>query len=555
MARIIPDEIDAAARRGHAAREIETLERLERELSDEFTIYHGVHWARAEARAAFYGEIDFAVVNRLGRIVAIEQKNGAVSMSGDDLVKSYATGPKGLRAQVTRNLHNLMREFGRRHPGKRLDIDHLLYLPDCTVTGPLPASIDPTRVVDAGSGQRLAARIVELFDERPSPATSRETGGAEPPDAYDVHVFLSDVVQVTPSVDALSRLARSHYTQLSGGLATWARRLEMQPHRLRVIGTAGSGKTQLALEELRAAKSAGKSALYVCFNRSLADAMRRAAPVAGCCNTFHELGAWVIRQRGESIDYSTPGIFERLAGALIEAAPAMQATVDLLVVDEGQDFEPAWAAALLQLVRPEGRCLWLEDPSQGLYRREPVPLPDWTVLRSPVNFRSPHVVVTLANALELSDEPMQAGGVVHGFDPQLHEYGDEASLLERTNAAVAAFLAEGHAASDIAVITWRGREHSRVIDAERIAGQRTRRFTGRYTEAGEAIVSDGELQLETLFRFKGPAADCVVITEIDFDAWTEEVRRRLFVGLTRARLKVALVGSVAASGLVLGRLA
>ncbi len=109
--------------------------------------------------------------------------------------------------------------------------------------------------------------------------------------------------------------------------------------------------------------------------------------------------------------------------------------------------------------------------------------------------------------------------------------------------------------ADIAAITWRGLEHSRVIGEWHIAGQRTRRFTGRYTDAGEAISSDGELQLETLFGFKGQAADCVVITEIDFDAWTEEVRRRLFVGLTRARLKVALVGSVAASGLVLGRLA
>ena len=121
--------------------------------------------------------------------------------------------------------------------------------------------------------------------------------------------------------------------------------------------------------------------------------------------------------------------------------------------------------------------------------------------------------------------------------------------------AGAGFLAEGHAPDDIAVITWRGLEHSRVIGEERIAGQRTRRFTGRYTDAGEAIVSDGELQLETLFRFKGQAADCLVITEIDFDAWTEEVRRRLLVGLTRTRLKVALVGSRSANSIVLARLA
>jgi hypothetical protein len=60
--------------------------------------------------------------------------------------------------------------------------------------------------------------------------------------------------------------------------------------------------------------------------------------------------------------------------------------------------------------------------------------------------------------------------------------------------------------------------------------------------------------LETLFRFKGQAADCVVITEIDFDDWTDDVRRRLFVGLTRARLNVALVADATATALIEARL-
>jgi hypothetical protein len=45
-----------------------------------------------------------------------------------------------------------------------------------------------------------------------------------------------------------------------------------------------------------------------------------------------------------------------------------------------------------------------------------------------------------------------------------------------------------------------------------------------------------------------------VITEIDFDDWTDDVRRRLFVALTRARLKVALVASARAARAIEGRL-
>lgn len=67
-------------------------------------------------------------------------------------------------------------------------------------------------------------------------------------------------------------------------------------------------------------------------------------------------------------------------------------------------------------------------------------------------------------------------------------------------------------------------------------------------------MTDGALPLDTLFRFKGQAADCVVITEIDFDDWTDDVRRRLFVGLTRARLNVALVADATATALIEARL-
>lgn len=553
MANIVPAEIDAAARRGHAAREIETLELLEMQLSSEYTIYHGVHWASAADRPSIYGEIDFIVIDRLGRAVAIEQKNGEVTASDHDLIKQYPSGAKGVQTQLTRNLNHLRSEFRARHPGRQIDIEHLLYLPDATIAGPPPSSIDPHRIIDARTREQLAARVAEILEAAASAPTARAgTRAAEP---CDIHQFLSDLVDIVPSVDAASRLASSHYRQLSGGLGTWARRLELDPHRLRVIGTAGSGKTQLALEELHAARQAGKTALYVCFNRPLADAMRMLAPVPGSCQTFHELCAWTARQRGATIDWSRPGIFEELARSFIQSAPAMHESVDLLIIDEGQDFEAAWAQALLQLVRADGRAFWLEDPSQNLYRREPLALSGWALLRSPVNHRSPHVLVALANALGLTEEPQQAGGAVHGFDPMIHSYVDPESLVAQTSAAVRELVDAGHAPADIAVLAWHGMTSSQVIDQGSLGGLATRRFTRRYTQEGTAILTDGELALDTLFRFKGQAADCVVLTEIDFTEWNEDAKRRLFVGLTRARLKLTLIASTRAEELICERLA
>jgi hypothetical protein len=548
MARLLPDELDAARARGTASPELHTLDRLEAGLSDEYLVFHGVDWARADDGGSIYGEIDFLVMNRYGRILAIEQKNGRLDRVGEALVKTYATGSRSVKAQVTRNIRNLRASFAQRHPGRDLDVDHLLYCPDDEVVGKLPAGIDPQRVVDASSAAWLPDRIAAIFDARPMP------DAANAADPLDVQAFLSDRVEVVPDVDAVRGLARSESRRLSSGLSVWARRLSMTPFRLRVVGTAGSGKTQLAFQELLAAHEARRAAIYICFNRPLAERMRATAPADAMVTTFHELGTMLLHERGQAIDFTSPGAFERIAEAAADAARALSASFDLLIIDEGQDFEPGWADALLGMLRSEGRALWLEDPDQNLYRRPRVELPGWVTLESPVNYRSPRTITTLIELLDLVDRPLQSGSAIHGFDPQLVRCADDDDLVRTADAAVATFLAAGHAPADIAVLGWHGLARSPLAGVERLGARPVRRFTGRYTQQGDAVYTDGEVVVETVHRFKGQSADCVVIAGVDFDAWNEDVRRRLFVAMTRSRLKLTLIVSPAAERLLLDSL-
>ncbi len=81
------------------------------------------------------------------------------------------------------------------------------------------------------------------------------------------------------------------------------------------------------------------------------------------------------------------------------------------------------------------------------------------------------------------------------------------------------------------------------------------RFEGRYGDDGEALYSNGALTVETVHRFKGRSADCVVIAGVDFEARSDDVRRRLFVAMTRATLTLHLVVSPAAEARIVERLA
>ncbi len=59
--------------------------------------------------------------------------------------------------------------------------------------------------------------------------------------------------------------------------------------------------------------------------------------------------------------------------------------------------------------------------------------------------------------------------------------------------------------------------------------------------------------IESVYRFKGQSAPAVVFAEIDFDVLDEKAVRKLFVGATRAMMKLVLVISERSAAALLER--
>ena len=550
MARLFPQDFDVVENHHRFSGELATLLNLKEELSDQYCIFHGVHWTKIEDDAAVYGEIDFLILNPYGKILAIEQKETAIERNiRGELVAIYSRADgqrkeKKIHSQVARNIQSLRQEFSKRFKSQSLHIEHLLYLPTAKIDGELPANLALGRVVDSTEAKYLPEIIRKIFEDNPIPA------GGDVADALTIQEFLSEKANVVPQMGVLGRSAKEMTTRLSSGLSEWAERLEFAPFRLWVQGTAGSGKTQLALKELRLAKANNQTAMYICFNRPLVDAMKLSAPEPNNCMTFHELADLLSKQHGQEIDYQEEGVFPRLAQYLVENISLLKDQLDVLVIDEGQDFERSWADALITMVKDDGRIIWLEDPSQDLYGRWQTNWPDWVKISSPINYRSPQRLVNLMNALELTDDHLEAGNGYAGMIPNIEPYQDGMEI-EATENAIKDLIAEGYDLESIAVLSYRGVATSKVLSSKvtELAGLKVKKFTG-YDSQGLTTWSDGQIFVDTLFRFKGQCADAIVLTEIDFDEWTENVKRRLFVGLSRARLAVSLVLTEKASELI-----
>ena len=518
---------------GALARELETLATLAGGLPDDYAVYHGIHWTRAEQAHALFGEIDFVVVGPDGRLLLIEQESGFFDETPEGLVRNYARTSRNVTAHMARSADHVRARLEAFLKGTRVELDTLLYCPDYRVRQPGSAGLDPARIVDATRRDGLAATIVSLLR-----AETRNE-----PLLRDIDRFLADQLELVPEVNALAGQAHALYTRLAGGLAEWARRIEMSPFRLRVCGTAGSGKTQLALAVLRDALGAGRRPLYVCYNRPLADHIARVAPPGAEVASYHQLCDRVLHAHGQRPDFSRPDAFSRLE-ATFEALDAGEAwRFDELVIDEGQDFRPPWRDALLRLLRPAGRAWWLEDPLQNLYERDPAHPPGWVTITSERNYRTPADIQAALNRMLPLPRPVESGSPLADSGLEILTWADDAQLMDQTRRAVTRAIGLGYRREMIALVTFRGREHSRFTALDRLGPHHLKAFTGQYDLLGNPLLSDGDILIDSVYRFKGQAAPCVIFTEIDCATLDPLAVRKLFVGATRASMKLILVAS------------
>ncbi len=540
MARTHPEgwqQLPAAGARG---RERATLAMLARALPQAWTVYHGLHWTRAEGTHMVFGEIAFAVVGPGGRVLLIEHQAGFLEETAAGLMRPGRRHAQHIHHALARNADALRCRLRPLLAGAEPLLDILLFCPDYSVRQPGSAGLDPERIVDARRRDAFVAIVQAL--------TAPQAGDppAEPARLQALHRFFADILELVPDVQSHLGQVDALTTRLSGGLTEWARRIDISPHRLRVTATAGSGKTQLALAAYTDALAAGRRPLYVCYNRPLADHFARIAPAGGEVATFHQLCDRRLRDAGRKPAFGMPGAFRRMEtdfAALVASHVSADWQFDELIIDEGQDFMEAWRDALLALLRPGGRAWWLEDPLQNLYDRAPVALPGWVGLTADTNYRTPADVLALLNARLPLPAPIRAGSPVADSEPELMTWHDDASLLEATKRAITRALGLGFRRDMIVLLTFRGREHSRFTALEQLGPHRLRAFTGRYDLLSEPEHSPGELLIDSVYRFKGQSAPCILFTEIDFETLDELTMRKLFVGATRATLKLIMVAS------------
>jgi len=478
------------------------------------------------------------------QVLCIEQKNGPLLEGENGLVKAYGESRKNVNQQILRTIGNIREKFGFQWgPNPGLAVEYLIYCPDYAAKNLNAAAMDRARIVDAPQRELLGEQIQTILPPGQPPADSRQ--------AERVESFFRQTFEVVPDVHAHIGAQEKNFIRLSGGLVEVLDNIEMAPLRLRVLATAGNGKTLVACHFFAKALAAGKRPLLLCFNRPLAERLKRLVHSGGKVETWYGFCDQFLQSRGIRLDFqsmgSAPGFWGQAAQQVMEEAlrenPEDDWQFDTLLIDEAQDFEAGWFDIVRLFLRDGSSILWLEDPNQNLRGVDPLLLQDkgFVGYRSMLNYRSPERIARFI-AQVLPEFPFTCANDLPGLGYGIHPYSAPQEQPRLVGKIVGRLLAERFKPQQIAILSCRGLASTVLQDLKRVGNYTLSHFTGEYDLFGNQICSEGQILFDTVRRFKGQEQAAVILTDVEpRESRLEQELQVLFCGMTRATVRLEVV--------------
>ena len=307
--------------------------------------------------------------------------------------------------------------------------------------------------------------------------------------------------------------------------------------RAKIVGGAGTGKTWLALEQARRLAAGGKQVALVCYSRGLARYFERTTALwkprerPAFVGLFHQLpvewGAAPAADDSDDFEVRLP----RELGELAARRPAAD-RFDAGVVDEAQDFGELWWPSLLACLRdPQAGGLFVFlDEAQRVFSRQgvvPIDLPPYLLDE---NIRNTKNIAQLFSSL--SGERLRPRGLDGA--PVRHVECPTDDVVDCADDVVDALITEGWEPGHIVLLTTHHRhpEQRNAIDV------------GGWAAYWDAFFAEEDVFYGHVLGFKGLERSVAVLAVNGFKD-VERAREMLYVGLSRGRSLLVVVGQAA----------
>lgn len=309
--------------------------------------------------------------------------------------------------------------------------------------------------------------------------------------------------------------------------------------QLMVNGCAGSGKTMIAFKKAHILASEGKKVLFTCFNENLAQwlATNYETPSNLYISNFHQL-CYDIASSSSEVTLSkwttNSGISENeyfnkiLPEALELAAMDIELFFDAIIIDEGQDFHPAWLNTLQSLLsnKEERIFYFFYDDNQKIYNTNKIELKliPYALTK---NMRNTNQVFKYVSKYYYQPDKILPSGI-NGPEPleiKVSSVEDEWGALQNI---ISELKEQKIKLSDIMVLTPRSKTNS-------IMGDQNKSLNGSYGFVwGSIPLGENQVRCSTIHNFKGLESSVVILAEQNFIN-QNTLNEMSYVGSSRAR--------------------
>ena len=548
MARLIPKvDIDEIAVKS----ERDTARCLVDQLPNDCIIYHSYPWLKTDRNdrgntTIKEGETDFVIILPSHGMLILEVKGGEITYDEDSRDWSRVLGNGRLKSiqdpfeQANRNTHYLENAIKRRgYQGANslpFTYGYAVVFPDCEYKGPTPVGAEPAIIFSASDLPYLDRRITSALNQWSRRDNPRSLSSD---DVKNITKAISPGFNLLPVLfrkleeqeEKLFRLTNEQQNLLN---------FLGQKQRACIEGVAGSGKTMLAQAQAEKFADAGKTVLFICYNKNLAkwisDSIADEYKSLITVKHFHGLCADWIRKAGMSFTPPRQGANEfwqdEAADLLMDAIDMVPEKYDAVIVDEGQDFYPNWWVPLemINCAGDEGAMYIFYDPRQNLYVDQKGSLPAMgEAYNLPTNCRNTRSIAGKCSEILNVDIPTREEAPL-GEKPTVLTLGLNYDVKKRVERYINEWVKDGNLKpSQIAILSPNKKERSSISDLNAAQGI-------KITEDIDAWREDKGVLFSTVKSFKGLEADAVLLIDIPEEEDTSFFKQSdYYVACSRAK--------------------
>lgn len=530
MAKMIPEKVIYFNTSYGEKKVYESLKKL----PDEYTVFYSIAWQQKDRKKqnVTWGESDFTILHPQKGILVIEVKSGGISYNNGQWLQTRTDTQETnkmkdplLQANKSKYLFiDIVNEV--KGPGQQCAVESAVWFPSISKNTKFP-QLPPAYKND------IIFREEDLEEPEKALEKAYNYYYAKNHTNMDTSMVQRIISRLAPEFDLIESMSSQKeekeysFLKLTREQSTLLDYL-IEQRKVTIQGTAGTGKTLIAVEEAKRLADEGRTVLFLCFNHFLCKHLNKNCQHSNI--KYYNLHKLIYDFSGNYNIQNNE--YEYLLNKIKEKLYFQD-----IIIDEAQDLDDGVINFFSKFAdEKNGKFYVFYDKNQLIYQRKNA---DWIEkseckLVLSKNCRNTiQIAITSNNIIDINTQWKE--NIVNGDMPKICFVKDKESAISSIEKLIKEYKNKGFKNSEITILTTKTENESILNGQEYIANNKIAKE-----------IDNENILFTTSKKFKGLESNAVILIDLDENTFIDEGKKRNFyVAASRAKqiLDIVVIAS------------